>query len=402
MHVLFLHQNVPGQFRHLALHLAEDPANQVVFLGQRSPGAMPANTIRWMRYPVPRPPGPATHAYLHRTEASVRHGQAVARACLTFREQGFQPDVVVAHPGWGEAMFLREVLPRASLLSYCEMFYRTEGQDTGYIPEIALDLDGRCRLRIWNAELLSALDSMDRGISPTAWQRDQHPEAYRNRIAVVHDGVSAIECAPNAHARFTLPGRVLVPGDEVVTYVARHLEPVRGFVALMRALPALLRLRPQAQVIICGEDGVSYGREPPSGGTWREVMLRETGLNPARVHFTGRLNRADYLALLQVSALHLYLTVPFVLSWSCIEALSVGCLVLGSDVAPVREVIEDGVNGALVDGRDPDALAERAADLLARRHMLSAMRSRARAMAVERFDLPRCLAQQTRLVRELA
>ena len=401
MRVLFLHQNAPGQFRHLAPYLGGDPANEVVFLGERS-NAVPGR-VRWLRYPTPQPSGAATHQYLHRMEANVRRGQAVARACLTLRDEGFVPDVVVAHAGWGETMFLRDALPRSAIVSYCEMFYRSEGQDTGYIPETTLDLDGRCRLRAWNADLLTALDTMDRGIAPTVWQRAQHPECYQPRIAVVHDGVDTTEVVPDRQARFTLrDGRTLTAADEVVTFVARHLEPVRGFIALMRALPALLRRRPNAQVVICGEDGVSYGRAPPGDATWREVMLREAPVDPARVHFTGRLARPDYLALLQVSALHLYLTVPFVLSWSCIEAMSAGCLVLGSDVAPVREVLDDGANGFLVDGRDPDAIAGRAADLLARRASLGPVRDHARATAVQRFDVRLCLELQSRIVRECA
>ncbi len=401
MRVLFLHQNAPGQFRHLAPHLADDPVNQLVFLGERNFAA--PGKVRWMRYPAPEPSGAATHQYLRRMEANVRRGQAVVRACLSLRDEGFIPDVVVAHAGWGETMFLRDVLPRAAIVSYCEMFYRSEGQDTGYIPETMLDLDGRCRLPVWNADLLTALDTMDRGIAPTAWQRAQHPACYQPRITVIHDGIDTTEVAPNPHARFTLPdGRTLAPGDEVVSFVARHLEPVRGFTALMRALPSLLRRRPGARVVICGEDGVSYGRPPPDGGTWREAMLREVAIDPARVHFVGRLGRTEYLTLLQVSALHLYLTVPFVLSWSCVEALAAGCLLLGSDVAPVREVLRDGANGFLVDGRDPEAIASGAADLLARRASLGPMRDRARAMAVRRFDLRHCLRLQSRLIREAA
>lgn len=398
--ILFLHQNAPGQFRHLAPHLAADPANEIVVLGEHNrvvPGA-----IRWLRYPTPKPPGETTHPYVKRMEASVRRGQSVARACLTLRRQGFDPDVVVAHAGWGETLFLREALPRAAVLAYCEMFYRSAGQDTGYVPETTLDLDGQCRLRVWNADLLAALDTMDRGLSPTEWQRAQHPPSMQDRIAVVHEGVDTHEVAPDPQARFTLPdGRVLTAADEVVTFIARNLEPVRGFVGLMRALPDLLRRRPDAQVVICGEEGVSYGRAPAEGRTWRAVLQEDAPVDPARVHFVGRLARADYLSLLQVSSLHLYLTVPFVLSWSCIEALAAGCLVLGSDVAPVREVLRDGVNGMLVDPRDPAAIAARAADMLARRTALRPMRDAARRMAIERFDLPRCLAAQTALIREL-
>lgn len=326
----------------------------------------------------------------------------MARACLALKKNGFEPDLIIGHPGWGETMFLRDILPRTPILSYCELFYQSDGQDTGYIPETSIDLDGKCRIRAWNADLLTALSTMDRGLSPTRWQRDQHPGVFRDRIAVIHEGVDTVEVAPWSNARFDVPGGPSFSvGDEVVTFVARDLEPVRGFNMLMQALPDLLRRRPDAQVVICGGDDVSYGRRPPDGGTWRDTMMKQFPLDPARVHFVGKLTRPDYLNLLRISALHLYLSVPFVLSWSCIEALACGCLVLGSDVAPVREVLEDGVNGFLIDARDSELLARRAADLLARRALLAHVRQTARDGAIARFELGQCLAEQTRLVAEL-
>ena len=400
MRILFVHQNAPGQFRHLAPHLADDLRNQVVFLGEGDGGS--GGRIRWLSYASPAPAFPETHHYLRRAEVAVRRGQAVARACLTLKKEGFEPDLVIGHPGWGETMFLRDILPRTSILSYCELFYQPDGQDTGYIPETSINLDGKCRIRVWNADLLTALSTMDRGLSPTQWQRDQHPSAFRDRISVVHEGVDTAEVAPRSDARFDVPGGPsFLVGNEVVTFVARDLEPVRGFNMLMQALPELLRRRPNAQVVICGGDNVSYGRRPPGGGAWRDTLLKQFPLDPARVHFVGKLARPDYLNLLRISALHLYLSVPFVLSWSCIEALACGCLVLGSDVAPVREVLGDGVNGFLVDARDSELLARRAADLLARRALLASVRQTARDGAIARFELGQCLARQTRLVAEL-
>ncbi len=400
MRVLFLHQNAPGQFPHLAAHVAADPANDVVFLGQTKPGDLPR--VRWLRYGHRATDEASIHPYLRSTEIGVRRGQAVARACLHLSREGFVPDLIVAHPGWGESLFLRDVLPRARVVSYCEMFYHAQNADVGYIPETELSLDGRCRLRIWNATLLLALEAMDAGLAPTAWQRDTHPAAFRPRIAVAHEGVDTDTVCPDPSARFVLPdGHRLAPGEEVVTFVARNLEPYRGFCTLMRALPALLAARPAARVVICGADGASYGALPAEGGTWRQKMLDEVAVDPARVHFVGALPRETYLALLRVSALHLYLTIPFVLSWSCIEAMSAGCLILAADVAPVREVIEDGATGFLVDGRDPAAVAARAAELLAERAGLRAVAALARAVAVERFSLPRCLARQTDILRSV-
>ena len=400
LRILFVHQNAPGQFRHLAPYLARDPANQVVFLTEGKRGGFGA--VRWLGYAAPAPASAGIHHYLRRAELSVRRGQAVARACLALQREGFEPDLIIGHPGWGETMFLRDILPRTPILSYCELFYRSEGQDTDYIPEARIDLDGRCRIRAWNAELLTALNTMDHGLSPTRWQRDQHPSVFHDRIAVIHDGVDMSEVAPQSTARFDVPnGPSFVVGDELITFVARDLEPIRGFAMLMHALPELLRRRPGAHIVICGSDGVSYGRPPPDGRTWRETMSSGVPLDMARVHFVGKLSRPEYLNLLRVSALHLYLSVPFVLSWSCIEALASGCLLLGSDVAPVREVVEDGVNGFLVEARDSVLLASRAADLLARRALLIDVRTAARQRAINGFELGRCLAQQTRLIQEL-
>lgn len=400
MRILFVHQNAPAQFRHLAPHLADDLRNQVVFLGNGDGGS--GGRVRWLSYASPAPASPETHHYLRRAEVAVRRGQAVARACLTLKSEGFEPDLIIGHPGWGETMFLRDILPRTSILSYCELFYQPDGQDTGYIPETSINLDGKCRIRAWNADLLTALSTMDRGLSPTQWQRDQHPSIFRDRISVIHEGVDTAEVSPRSDAWFDVPGGPSFSvGDEVVTFVARDLEPVRGFNMLVRALPELLRHRPNAQVVICGGSSVSYGRPPPGGRTWRDTMMEQFSIDPARVHFVGKLDRPNYLNLLRISALHLYLSVPFVLSWSCIEALACGCLVLGSDVAPVREVLEDGVNGFLVDARDSELLARRAADLLARRALLASVRKTARGGAIARFELGRCLAEQTSLIAEL-
>lgn len=272
MRILFIHQNAPGQFRHLAPYLAAEAGNEVVFLGERAAGL--AAPVRCVRYASPRPASAGTHQYLHRMESSVRRGQAVVRACQALQREGFEPDVVVAHAGWGETMFLRDVLPRARVLSYCEMFYRSEGQDTGFLPELAIDFDGRCRLRAWNADLLTGLEAMDHGLAPTEWQRAQHPAAYRERIEVVHEGVDTDEARPDAAARFTLPdGRVLGRGDEVVSFVARNLEPVRGFTVLMRALPELLGGGRGRRWWCVGRRGSAMGRRRRGGGVggrrWR-------------------------------------------------------------------------------------------------------------------------------------
>jgi glycosyltransferase involved in cell wall biosynthesis len=399
--ILFVHQNMPGQFVHLATRLAEDPANEVVFLTKRHDVDLPG--VRRVSYVPPRPAHASTHHYVRLFESGVLYGQQVVRACLNLQRRGFRPDLIVAHPGWGEALFVKDIFPAAPLLNYCEFYYSGSGADVGFDPAEPADIDTICRARARNAHLLLSLDACDRGISPTEWQKSRHPASYQSKISVIFDGIDTGTVRPDPAAGFALPnGRVLTAANEVVTYVARNLEPYRGFPTFIRSLPELCRRRPDAQIVVVGGDEVSYGQPPKEGGTWREAMAREVALDPARVHFLGKIPYARYLDLLRISAAHVYLTVPFVLSWSFMEAMASECLLVASSTAPVLEVIEDERNGLLVDFFSPGALAERVADALANRAALAPLRRRARETVMERYALTTCLPAQLALVREMA
>jgi glycosyltransferase involved in cell wall biosynthesis len=355
-----------------------------------------------VRAVTPRParrPRPDAHRYLLPAESAVLNGQAVVREALRLAEEGFRPDLVVAHPGWGESLYIREVFPAARLVNYCEFYYRPGGADAGFLPDDPAGLDDRCRIRTRNAHLLLGLADCDRGFSPTLWQKSVHPAEFHPKIDIVFDGIDAERVRPDPAARFTLPsGEVLRPGDEIVTYVARELEPYRGFPSFMRALPALLARRPGARVVVAGGDGVAYGRRAADRRAWREVMLEEVPVDPARVHFVGKLAYDDYLDLLRVSAAHVYLTVPFVLSWSLMEALASGCAVIGSATPPVEEVIADGANGFLVDFFAPEAIAERTAAVLAGGEAVARVRAAARQTVLDRYELQRCLTRQKEIL----
>ena len=401
MNILFVHQNMPGQYKYLAPCLAQDTRNRVVFVTKRD--GIELRGVQRVTYKVSRFANPSTHHYLRSFENHVLHGQAALRSCLQLAADGFWPDIIVAHPGWGEALFLKEKFPRVKLLNYCEFFYHGRGADVGFDPEDKVELDTICEARIRNAHLLLSLENCDHGVSPTAWQRSVHPAEFQHKISVIFDGVDTVTVQPNQNARFILPnGHAVTVADEIVTYVARELEPYRGFRSFMRALPDLLRQRPDAQVLVVGGDETGYGFSAPGGRTWRETMLSEVaGIDLERVHFLGKIPYGHYLTLLQVSSLHIYLTVPFVLSWSCVEALAAGCLLLGSDTPPVREIIEDGRNGYLVNFFAIRDIAARAADILANRSRLDAVRQRARDTVLERYSLVDCLKQQVDLVTSL-
>lgn len=393
MNILFIHQNFPAQFQHLAADLAQRPEHQVVALGMHARPVPAGVTLR--RYQLLREAGADTHPLLAEQETHVRHAEACAAAAMQLARDGFTPDVIYAHPGWGEALFIRDVFPHARLLIYCEYYYALEGQDVGFDPSLPpLSLPERWRLRLRNSTNLLSMELADAAVSPTRWQRNTYPAWAREKISVIHDGIDSERLRFNPEARLALQGadgetRTFRPGDEVVSYVARHLEPMRGFEVFMRALPELLRRRPQAHVIVAGGEASGYGHAAPGGASWKQHMLDELGdrLDLARVHFTGQLGADRYLALLSVSRVHAYWSVPFVLSWSFLEAALSGLPVIASATAPVLEFA-----GRLDVPTLPFFDAAAFAGALAERCAAGAQERQPRYLA--ETDLAQCLARQ--------
>jgi glycosyltransferase involved in cell wall biosynthesis len=405
MKYLFVHQNFPGQYVNLVRHLASVPGNEVVFITQRQEANIPG--VRKIVYAPTRKGDRNTHHYLQGTEAGVLNAQAVARVALDLKKAGFVPDLMLGHNGWGEIWYLKEVYPHTPLLGFFEFFYRATGADVGFDPELPSSFDDGPRLRTWNVGNLLGLDVCDLGQCPTQWQKSVFPQRYQSMLHLVHDGIDTHLVRPKPLARLKIPesGLELAAGDEVVTYVARNLEPYRGFPSFMRSLPAVLSSRPQSQVVIVGGDETSYGAPLRGGLTFRQKMLDELGdgLDLRRVHFLGKVPYPTFLKVLQVSRVHVYLTYPFVLSWSMLEAMSAGCTVVGSRTAPVQEVIRDGQNGYLVDFFRPQEIAERVVDVLAQKTGLETIRENARRTIVQHYDLRSvCLPAQLRLLDRLA
>lgn len=401
MRILFVHQNFPGQYKHLAPRLAA-MGHQVKALAITPKGEMPGVEI--IRYPVQRGSTQNIHPWAGDFETKIIRGEACARAMLQLKAGGFSPDIILAHPGWGETMFAREVFPDARQLSFIEYFYRVHGQDVNFDKEFenrGFDDDARTVTKTANALLY--LEAMDWGVSPTLWQKNTVPETFRSRISVIHDGVDTRHLRPNPAASFATgdDGPTLNAGDEVLTFVNRNLEPLRGFHIFMRALPAVQKARPNAQIVIVGGDRKGYGGQ----GGWRERMLAEVGgqLDLSRIHFVGNIPYGRFVSLLQVSRAHVYLSYPFVLSWSMIEAMSIGCLVIGGGTAPVREVITDGETGLLADFFDVDGLAQKMIGALERPGDHLEIRRAARALAIERYDLETvCLPAHLKLIEQVA
>ena len=404
MKILFVHQNAPGQYLHLVKHFAAIPGNEVVFLTQRR--ELSISHVRHIVYAPKREVTRQIHHYLGDVEAGILNGQEVARVALELKQSGFIPDLMLGHNGWGEIWYLKDVFPNTPLLGYFEFFYHFRGADVGFSPDELDVFDTAPRIRTKNLGNLLGLQAADWGQTPTAWQRSLYPVVHQPIISVVHEGVDTRLVAPNPNAHFSIPetGQVFSAGDEIVTYVARNLEPHRGFETFMRSLPKILSERPAAQILVIGGDGVSYGPRLPEGQSHRQRLLEEMGssLDISRVHFLGRVPYLRFLDILHVSRVHIYLTYPFVLSWSMLEAMASGCLVVGSRTAPVEEVITDGVNGLLVDFFSHEEVTERTLEALrdARHH--DGLRIAARRTVIERYDLHRvCLPAQINLLEHI-
>ena len=414
MKILFVHQNFPGQFKHLAPALAGTGGHEVTAMTMQRPSALSWQGVRLVPYSAARGSTQGVHPWVGDFETKTIRGEACFRAALKLRAEGYEPDVIVAHHGWGESLFLKEVWPRAKLGIYCEFFYRRMGADTGFDPEFASEDEGDvCRLRLKNLNNLLHFQMADAGLSPTHWQASTFPDPFRQQITVVHDGIDTDVLTPNPRVSLglrTSDGRqlTLTRADEVVTFVNRNLEPYRGFHVFMRALPELLRRRPKARVLIVGGNDVSYGARPPGGQTWKDNFIAEVRKSIpdehwARVHFLGLVPHNLFTALQQLSSVHVYLTYPFVLSWSLLEAMSCGCAIVASDTQPLREAIEHDHTGRLVDFFDGQALVREICDLLDRPTERARLGNAARDFARHRYDLKTvCLPGQVAWVERLA
>ena len=414
MKILFVHQNFPGQFKFLAPALVRQGHQvQALVLQKKSPASWQGVTL--VPYGVNRGTTPGVHPWVSDFETKTIRADACFRAALSLKAQGFSPDVIVAHHGWGESLFLKEVWPDARLGIYCEFYYHPHGSDVGFDPEFPVQdaLGEACRLRLKNLNNLLHFDIADAGISPTHWQASTFPEPFRSRISVVHDGIDTTTLAPNPAVSLTLNGTLkLSRNDEVETFVNRNLEPYRGYHIFMRALPELLKRRPAARVLIVGGNDVSYGARPTQelhgGSSWKDIFIAQvrpliSDADWARVHFLGNIPYEQFIPVLQLSRVHVYLTYPFVLSWSLLEAMSVGCAIVASDTAPLREAIRDDQTGRLVEFFDAAEVCSAVCRLLEDAPARARLGQQARAFARSHYDLESiCLPRQLAWVQSLA
>ncbi len=401
MRYLFVHQNYPGQFVHLVRHLLAQQRHDVVFIGEPNANTIPG--VRRIVYSPPARPALPTHPDAHEFAHAMARAQAVAHAARELKQLGFTPDIIIGHHGWGELLNLHDVWPDAPLLGYHEYYYALDQQDVGFDPEFPIGPASFPGIRAKNAVNLLALTNPGFGHTPTRFQLQTYPAWAQGNIHLLPEGVKLDVCRPKRARRDTVIGGIpIAASDPLVTFVARDLEPYRGFHIMMRALPHLLKARPDARVILAGGDGVSYGARLV-GTTWREHLLGQLGsqVDLDRVHFPGRLDYASYVRLLQRSDAHVYLTYPFVASWSLREALACGCALVCSDTAPVREFVTDGQTGRLTPFHDPAGLAAQVAEVLEGGAAVTRMRARARAWAETNLCMADYLSRYEALIAQL-
>lgn len=385
--ILFVHQNFPGQFPFIADALIARGFEVAAIGGATAKERKDVRLVRWKNQ---RSSTPNIFYTAVKAEADLIRADAAARAAMALRDGGFVPDIIIAHPGWGETLHLRDIFPDAKQLLFGELFYRYHGVDVNFDREFETPTpEGAMRTNGKNATQAMAYVMADRIISPTPFQASTFPRMLQGQIQVFHEGIDLQRAKRNPAARVEVSEGVVLDGSTpVITFINRNFERLRGFHIFMRALPAFLDAVPDGQVVLIGADDTGYGGARTDGKTWRDAMNVELGdrLDRSRVHFVGRVDHERMIDILSIGAAHVYLTYPFTLSWSLVEAMACECLILASDTAPVRDAITDGREGRLLDFFDVAGLSEAMIDAARNPGSYKAMRAQARQTALRFFD----------------
>jgi glycosyltransferase involved in cell wall biosynthesis len=401
---LFVHQNFPGQFIHILRHLIQSGDHEILFISEPTAGTVAG--VRKIPYVKPAIDNEQTHVPARELENGTRRAEAVFKAAWGLRYLGFEPDIIIGHHGWGEMLNLRDVWPKAAMLGYFEFYYQHDGGDVGFDPEFPSEVFDFGRIRAKNAINHIALNLGGAGQCPTQWQLSTYPDWAHPQMNLIWEGVHLDICSPDplAHRRILKVGDMEIkPTDKLVTYLSRDLEPYRGFHSMMRALPGMLKARKDLKVVMIGGDGVSYGAPPIGGGSWRDIMMKEVGkdLDLDRVVFPGRVPYDLYVNCLRRSDAHVYLTYPFVASWSLREALAIGCPVVGGDTRPVSEFITHGENGILTPFLQPNVIGQDVLALLENKHLTQKIKANARAYAEKHLSMQDYLNAYTKVIETL-
>jgi len=403
MRILFVHNNFPGQYRRIMSYLNDRPKLGVeMYAATLETNQQKTPVKKTVKFKPHREPRKDIHPALLYTERAVIQGQALYAALMPSKNAGFKPDIILAHSGWGSGMFLKDLFPDSKLLTYYEWYYHSLNSDGLFLRDKPYDPNEQMRIRMKNTPLLQDLAAMDHGQSPTNFQHQKFPEIFRDSISVLHDGVDTKFFQPYAKAKVKVGDHTFTADDEVITYVARGMEEYRGFPQFMETVYKLQQRRPNLQVVVLGNDRVAYGNKRSDGKTFKEAMLEKYDFDMARLHFMGLQPLHVLKGLMQITSAHVYLTVPFVLSWSMLEAMSAGALIVGSDTEPVHELITDGENGVLVPFFDTEAITNKLCHILDNKADYELFRTRARQTIVEKYAYKDLVPQYWDLIKSVA
>jgi len=407
MKFLFIHQSMPGQYREMVLWLATQGDHQIVFLTQSETPPKVDGIMSVIYRPHERDKSAASWPSKKWEDAAASGLGAVRAASNLEKKQGFRPDIIIGHTEWGELLFFKDLWPEVPVIGFFELYHSMTGGVVGFDPNDPPNKDTPYLLRVSNSVLCTTLDAVDTGVAPTLWQGKGFPEFFQDKLYICHDGVRTDRLKPDQNVNLGLGrlDRPLTRKDEVFTFLARNLEYTRGYHLFMRALPKIQQARPKARVIVVGGDGASYGRKSNTPGGLRAEMEADLGdqIDWERTHFLGLVPYHSYCKIIQLSRCHMYLTMPFILSWSLLESMSMEATIVATDVAPVREAVTHGETGMLVDFFDPDGLADQVIDILANPAAYAHLGPAARTHVAETYDfhtrcLPEHLAQINALV----
>lgn len=403
MKYLFIHQNFPGQYLHIVQFLAKQGTNEIVFISQATKREIKG--VRNVFYKNIEPSN-ELHASLAELNYAVKRGEEVYRTLKKLKQLGFIPDIIIGHQGWGEMLNLQDIYPDIPVLKYCEFYYHSDGLDVNFDPEFISDELLPSRVRIKNTINLISATNPGWGQTPTLFQYNTYPEWARKKTTVLREGVDLKLCAPSNEIRsniMQIKDFIIYPNEKLVTYVARGLEPYRGFHIFMRALPKILQERSDIKVVIVGNDQVSYGAKLPGGLTWQKFMLRELGdrLDLSRICFAGHLPYSVFCNLLKRSNAHVYMTYPFVLSWSLREAMAIGCAIIASDTEPLQEFIVHGKSGILTPFFDVNGLSNHILEVLENEELAQKLGQSARLEAIRCLSMKDYLTNYQLLINDL-
>lgn len=404
--ILFVHQNFPGQYKHIAPSIAKEPNFEVSSISIKENKYHEYDNIDQHYYSLQRGTTQGIHTLASEFEAKIIRAEACANKAYELKQDGFNPDLIVGHSGWGELLFLKEVWPDTKYLTYVEFHYRLHNSDIDFDDTVHMDKTPftRRKLIARNSPFTAQYLMSDKMVTPTEFQKSTFEDAFRKKIEVIHEGIATDFLKPSNEAEISVNGKTLSKKDKIILFLSRTLEPYRGYHIFMRALPKILEDNPDAYILIVGGDNSGYGADPVEGTTHREVYLNEVKdkVDKSRVFFTGRLDYQLLIACYQIASIHVYFTYPFVLSWSMLESMSCGGLIIGSKTGPVEEVIKHNKNGLLVDFFDVEGLTKNITKVLANPSKFDHLRENARKTIIDNYDLKKVtMPKHIKLIKEM-